>query len=788
MGKGGRLRGRWRSLSVIAVATVIVAIATEEAVITRPLWLIAVLIVSAVVAAGAIAAVNIRLSENPREGDAEIRARQMSRDHSLMELAHGGILNRRIDEVLPISRGGELMTVAEFVAELVGAATRSRWILRGEAGSGKSTLLHRVVEAMNARTDVPAAVVVPAATYDWEQESLADWLSGEIAQITGVSAADIAKLIAAERVFVLIDGVEDVPNHLTLTEQKLPGSERAIVDRRSSGREEPESNPRRKLISSLAHLPGFVLSARYAELTDDERAHLESLPSAHLEPIRPEAAWAELIAHAPELRSGHPSEAFVETVRSPLYLRLAARVCGEWGEIPDWTADEEALERWLWDRYLDHRLASRQMQELGWKPALFRHWLASCAAALPPSRAAISIRRWPLLYGPRTREGFRVLRSALSGAITAGIALSFMRPVPAAAVGLVCGGLFLLYGEGAATLPMAVRPFTLARLRRLAFRQGWYALGFAAVGAIAGLVVSIDPGGALRRSVDISTVEAVIAGSAGGAVLTIVPTLYELFYLDDAALFSVRYRDGAIGATLSAATVIGLLGGAIVAATLAVAFPSLAVLVAIPAAVVVAVLDTLGLPFAAIGLWALQGKGPLEVGAFLDIAEEVRVARRFGQYHFLEHSELQRVLVEEERHAGAERSEVPRRLALAGCAMVAVWLVAYSLLHLAPTLPSTYRAAHWRTLWLGFDLIMASLALVTFIAIRRHSLIAGLSAAMLAALLLSDGWFDCLTANSHDLRESLVSLAAEVAGAAFFLWIAVGAVRRSQGAAVAGDP
>jgi hypothetical protein len=76
--------------------------------------------------------------------------------------------------------------------------------------------------------------------------------------------------------------------------------------------------------------------------------------------------------------------------------------------------------------------------------------------------------------------------------------------------------------------------------------------------------------------------------------------------------------------------------------------------------------------------------------------------------------------------------------------------------------------------------MMAALALVTLIAVRRRSAFAALSAAMLAGLLLSDDWFDCLTANSSDLPESLVSLGAEVAGAMFFLWIALGAVRRAQ--------
>jgi hypothetical protein len=763
---------------VAAVATVIGAVATEEVVITRAPLLAFALIVLAVFAAVVTIVVNARETEAAPQGDAEGRVRRASRSHSMAEMSHGDILNRRVDEVIPVSRRGAVVTMASFVAEISKVASRSQWVIEGDPGSGKSTLLHRIVEVMNADPRGMTAVVVPLATYDWEHESFADWLSQEIAQITGVAAEDVSKLIADDRLFVLLDGIEDVPNDMTLDEQELPGSERAIVDRRRSARRGVAADPRRRLISSLATLPGFVLTGRGAELTDDERIYLQGHPRAQLRPIPPDLAWAELVAYAPQLRSSAPGDAFIETIRSPLYLRLAGRVCGAWDESPDLAAAKTSLERWLWDRYLDHRLASRQMQEFGWDPTRFRHWLASCAAALPPPRDAIALRRWPLLYGARTRELFRLARSAVSGAITGAFALSFLRPLPAAGCGIACGVLFLLFGEGAATRPLAVRPFPMARLRHLALRQGTYALGFVVTGGAFGLLVSIDPGGALWRSSGISTPEAVLVGSVGGALLTAVPTLYELFYLDDAALYGTRYRDGAIGATLGASAVIGLLGGAVVAAALVIAFPTTVVLVAIPAAVMLAVLDTLGLPFVAIGLWALQGRGPLDVGAFLRFAEELRVARRFGQYHFLEHRELQSFLIEEEDREEVESRPAIPRVAVAGCALAAVWLVAYSLLHLSSSLPSSYVASHWRILWVGLDLMMAALAVVTLIGVRRRSALAALSAAMLAGLLLSDGWFDCLTANASDLSESLASLGAELAGAIFFLWVAVEVVRR----------
>jgi hypothetical protein len=113
-----------------------------------------------------------------------------------------------------------------------------------------------------------------------------------------------------------------------------------------------------------------------------------------------------------------------------------------------------------------------------------------------------------------------------------------------------------------------------------------------------------------------------------------------------------------------------------------------------------------------------------------------------------------------------------------GCAGVAIWLVGYTLLHLSSSLPPRYLANHWTATWVGLDLGMAACALATLGLLMHGSRFAAISAAALATLLVADAWFDCMTAQRHDVHSSLLSLVAELPAAAFFLWIAVTETRR----------
>lgn len=120
----------------------------------------------------------------------------------------------------------------------------------------------------------------------------------------------------------------------------------------------------------------------------------------------------------------------------------------------------------------------------------------------------------------------------------------------------------------------------------------------------------------------------------------------------------------------------------------------------------------------------------------------------------------------------------PERLGQAISCLVALWLVAYAVLHLAHSLPVKYTAAHWRIAWVGFDIGLAIAASATAALIARRSRYAALTAAMTAALFLCDAWFDCLTANAADVKSSLLSLLGEIPAAIFFVWLAVRLLHR----------
>jgi len=94
------------------------------------------------------------------------------------------------------------------------------------------------------------------------------------------------------------------------------------------------------------------------------------------------------------------------------------------------------------------------------------------------------------------------------------------------------------------------------------------------------------------------------------------------------------------------------------------------------------------------------------------------------------------------------------------CAAEAVWLMAIALFYLQHTLPDQYLAERWKVVWIGLDLGIAALALTTLVLILKGSFSAVITSASIGALLLADAWFDCMTAGSTDLTQSLFHLPA----------------------------
>ena len=606
-----------------AVAFVAGAFAAGEAVATSPgfaqlAWFLAAILAALIVNATVLGPVAQLDTVDPGE-----LLRMRSRERSLQELAAAEVFKDTIGELIPIERPRvPPSTVARFVTEFATGTSQPRLVVAGPAGSGKSTLLHRAALALNQATDGRIAVVVPLGAYDWAREKLVDWLATEVAQGTGVKERDVRTLLAQERLLLLLDGIETVPTRAILESQGLPVSELPFFDRLMRRGGVRPIDPRVQLIARLAKLSAFLVAVRSDALEEPETLGLRAYPVAKLGAIPRATAMAELRTAAGSLPPD-AARALKDAVQSPLYLRLASEVCGEHGLLPP-SGSREQTEAWLWDRHLDIHLASREARELGWEASAFRRWLASYAAAVM-GQDAMSFRRWPLLYGPRLRLALRAARSAASAALAGALALLFATPAFALVVTALTFPLFLLAGEGAATRPLAPQSFGAKRFLREVGRHWNYGFSFAFGGALIGwLIANWD--GVLRVSADASQASTVLTGAVAGVLLgLIVPSLYELSYLDDAALYGQRYRAGTTRATLLSSVTIGVTAGLIVALALEVAFPTQLVFLAIPICVGLALLDTLGLPSAAVLLWALQRRGPLRAEAFLAEATDLQL-------------------------------------------------------------------------------------------------------------------------------------------------------------------
>jgi hypothetical protein len=80
-------------------------------------------------------------------------------------------------------------------------------------------------------------------------------------------------------------------------------------------------------------------------------------------------------------------------------------------------------------------------------------------------------------------------------------------------------------------------------------------------------------------------------------------------------------------------------------------------------------------------------------------------------------------------------------------------------LWLGLSLPSRKLAEHWDLAWVGFDLVLAASLLGTALALVRRSPLLSSFAAGTGALLVSDAWFDVVTASTSRERWFAIGLA-----------------------------
>jgi hypothetical protein len=124
---------------------------------------------------------------------------------------------------------------------------------------------------------------------------------------------------------------------------------------------------------------------------------------------------------------------------------------------------------------------------------------------------------------------------------------------------------------------------------------------------------------------------------------------------------------------------------------------------------------------------------------------------------------------------------VARLLVVVGVCL-AVWTA-----YLAYDLPPNHVARNWDVAWAGFDTaLVAMMFLVAYGVMRSRTWVQGAASAT-AALLVTDAWFDVLTASpgADRLESLLLSLTSELPLALLCGWIAVRAdrLRRTSGGA-----
>lgn len=97
-----------------------------------------------------------------------------------------------------------------------------------------------------------------------------------------------------------------------------------------------------------------------------------------------------------------------------------------------------------------------------------------------------------------------------------------------------------------------------------------------------------------------------------------------------------------------------------------------------------------------------------------------------------------------------------RRARMALLVLSAVVLVPW-IVHLAGTLPTDYEVHHWTTTWVGYDIGLALIMAVTVVLGLLRSPLVILTSFSTGVLLLSDAWFDIVTASPADRGESILS-------------------------------
>jgi hypothetical protein len=536
----------------------------------------------------------------------------------------------------------------EFLAMVQAGAPSCRWLVVGGFGLSESSLLHELAAALNENPEGPVAVVLPLASYDWTRASLEDWLAAEIVATFRVGDREVRRLITERKLFYLLDGLDTLPDAAGLEggESSHRPVERPVLDQLAAwlgnrvGRGSPAHprDPRRQLLRRLAGLGGFVLTTHDPGdvLTGDFDRDFLSI--AWLAEFSSSEAQSRLTDRLPHLKGSHLPPSLSALVRNPLYLRLAINVCLE-EELPPDESSRESVKAWLWTRYLTYQLATPDRVGLGWRAQAVLGWLDQCARAVGPKPVVAS--RLALLYPLFTRATLRGIRSVAVAGVVAGAAVLLQTSTTAWLLGLVALVFSAVTGEGTSSPVIVPQRFSFPRFVWVARKQLHYALLFTAAGGVVGLLAEKHRAFGDDLLIHASRGILVTTGAVAGLLLGVMmPTLYELYYATEPELHAARWRSSTVPGAVSGALRIGGLAGIIVSLAFYVAFQSATVLAVIPVCLASALLDILGLQLLAAAFWALSRRGPMRMRPLLTLADEVGLARGYGQYYFCDLAEI----------------------------------------------------------------------------------------------------------------------------------------------------
>ncbi|MES5823883.1 NACHT domain-containing protein [Streptomyces sp. RG80] len=212
------------------------------------------------------------------------------------------------------------LTVDQVVAECLVPPSGKRMLIVGEPGSGKTALLLGIAERLHgyALQDPREPLPVPLLLQNWRdpKEPFAAWAAQEIARRYGVPQPQAAKWLAGGALFLLADGLDEIPAGSReqcraalaafLADPSYAQVGMVLTSRETEYRDGPplpvtaavriEPLSRQAILDRLAEAPGDYRTLSQAVATDDTLAELLTTPlmlgvaTATLRDIDPENA------------------------------------------------------------------------------------------------------------------------------------------------------------------------------------------------------------------------------------------------------------------------------------------------------------------------------------------------------------------------------------------------------------------------------------------------------------------------------------------------------------------